>query len=73
MTFGVNLFAPNPVPVDPEAFRRYARAVAPEARTYGIDALAVGIVEDDDRIRSTCCCPTRYRPSASPSPSRKQP
>lgn len=30
--FGVNLFAPNPVPVEPEAFRRYARAVAPEAR-----------------------------------------
>ncbi|WP_411089161.1 nitronate monooxygenase [Streptomyces sp. 061-3] len=46
--FGVNLFTPNPVPVDPEAFRRYARAVAPEARTYGIDVQAAGIVEDDD-------------------------
>jgi NAD(P)H-dependent flavin oxidoreductase YrpB (nitropropane dioxygenase family) len=46
--FGVNLFAPNPVPVDPEAFRRYARTVAPEARTYGIDILATRIVEDDD-------------------------
>ncbi|MCX4530947.1 nitronate monooxygenase [Streptomyces sp. NBC_00841] len=46
--FGVNLFAPNPVPVDPEAFRRYARTVAPEARTYGIDILGTGIVEDDD-------------------------
>ncbi|MEY9968867.1 nitronate monooxygenase [Streptacidiphilus sp. MAP12-16] len=48
VTFGVNLFAPNRVPVDPEAFRRYARTVAPEAETYGIDALAIGIVEDDD-------------------------
>jgi NAD(P)H-dependent flavin oxidoreductase YrpB (nitropropane dioxygenase family) len=46
--FGVNLFAPNPVPVDPEAFRRYARTIAPEARTYGIDILATRIVEDDD-------------------------
>ncbi|GAA3482594.1 NAD(P)H-dependent flavin oxidoreductase [Streptomyces yanii] len=46
--FGVNLFAPNPVQVDPEAFRRYARTIAPEARTYGIDILATGIVEDDD-------------------------
>jgi NAD(P)H-dependent flavin oxidoreductase YrpB (nitropropane dioxygenase family) len=49
--FGVNLFAPNPVPVDPQAFRHYARAVAPEARTYGIDLLAAGIVEDDDHWR----------------------
>ncbi|MGW3248514.1 nitronate monooxygenase [Streptomyces sp. NPDC001070] len=49
--FGVNLFAPNPVPVDPRVFRRYARAVAPEARAYGIDLLAAGIVEDDDHWR----------------------
>lgn len=48
VTFGVNLFAPNPVPVDREAFRRYARAIAPEARTYDIDVLSAGIVEDDD-------------------------
>jgi nitronate monooxygenase len=49
--FGVNLFAPNPVPVDPEAFRRYARAIDPEARAYGIDLRAAAIVEDDDHWR----------------------
>jgi nitronate monooxygenase len=52
--FGVNLFAPNPQPVDPAAFRAYARALAPEARVYGIDleaAAAAGIVEDDDHWR----------------------
>ncbi|GGP07496.1 nitronate monooxygenase [Nonomuraea glycinis] len=46
--FGVNLFAPNPIPVDPESFRRYARTITPEARPYGIDVLSAGIVEDDD-------------------------
>ncbi|MFD8079857.1 NAD(P)H-dependent flavin oxidoreductase [Streptomyces sp. NPDC059718] len=46
--FGVNLFAPNPVPVDPDAFRRYAHAIAPDAGTHGIDAPAAEIVEDDD-------------------------
>jgi NAD(P)H-dependent flavin oxidoreductase YrpB (nitropropane dioxygenase family) len=48
VSFGVNLFAPNPIQVDPEAFRRYARAIAPEAQAYDIDVLAAGIVEDDD-------------------------
>ncbi|MFD3456062.1 NAD(P)H-dependent flavin oxidoreductase [Streptomyces sp. NPDC058691] len=47
--FGVNLFAPNPVPVDPEAFGRYARAVAPDALAHGVDVLAAGVVEDDDQ------------------------
>ncbi|WP_433188098.1 nitronate monooxygenase [Actinoallomurus sp. CA-150999] len=46
--FGVNLFAPNPVPVDPDAFRRYARTIAPEAQAYDIDPLAAEPVEDDD-------------------------
>ncbi|MBF9069306.1 NAD(P)H-dependent flavin oxidoreductase [Streptacidiphilus fuscans] len=58
--FGVNVFAPNPVPVDPAAFRRYAQALAPEARAVGLDpeawdpaawdaeTLAARIVEDDD-------------------------
>ncbi|MFB7500169.1 NAD(P)H-dependent flavin oxidoreductase [Streptomyces sp. NPDC056161] len=50
--FGVNLFAPRPVPVDPEAFRVFARAIAPEARAYGLDAAEDGIVEDDDRWRA---------------------
>ena len=30
-TFGVNLFAPNPLPVDLDEFRRYALAVQVEA------------------------------------------
>lgn len=51
VSFGVNLFAPNPVPVDPEAFRRYARAIEPAARIYGIDPRAAAIVEDDDHWR----------------------
>ncbi|MEY9938826.1 nitronate monooxygenase [Streptacidiphilus sp. MAP5-3] len=50
--FGVNVFAPNPVPVDPASFRRYAEALASEARAVGLEpeALVAGrIVEDDDR------------------------
>lgn len=46
--FGVNLFAPNPVPVEPRAFRRYAAAIAPDARAYQLDVPAADIVEDDD-------------------------
>ncbi|GAA1933806.1 NAD(P)H-dependent flavin oxidoreductase [Streptantibioticus ferralitis] len=46
--FGVNLFAPNPVPVDPGAFRAFARAIAPEGRAYGLDTTQTRIVEDDD-------------------------
>ncbi|MGH3718528.1 MAG: nitronate monooxygenase [Pseudonocardiaceae bacterium] len=48
VAFGVNLFAPNPVPVDPEAFGRYARAIAPAAERYGVDLLEVPLTEDDD-------------------------
>jgi nitronate monooxygenase len=48
-TFGVNLFAPNPVPVDPAEFRRYAAALQPEADRYGIDLRgAQPVVADDD-------------------------
>jgi NAD(P)H-dependent flavin oxidoreductase YrpB (nitropropane dioxygenase family) len=49
VSFGVNLFAPNPVPVDPGAFRRYASAISPEARRHGVDLLDAPIVEDNDR------------------------
>jgi NAD(P)H-dependent flavin oxidoreductase YrpB (nitropropane dioxygenase family) len=48
VAFGVNVFAPNPVPVDPEAFRSYARTIAPETEIHGVDALSAAIVEDDD-------------------------
>lgn len=46
--FGVNLFAPNPVPVDPNAYRSYAAAIQREGRPYGLDPLAVPLREDDD-------------------------
>jgi nitronate monooxygenase len=45
--FGVNLFAPNPVPVDRAEFRRYAAAVQAEADQYGL-RLDETPVEDDD-------------------------
>jgi nitronate monooxygenase len=47
-TFGVNLFAPNPVPVDPDAYRRYAAAIQVEADRYGLDVANTSPVEDDD-------------------------
>lgn len=47
--FGVNVFAPNPVPIDAGAFRRYADAIRPEADRYGIDLGGADPVEDDDR------------------------
>src|SRR5689334_25166452 len=46
--FGVNVFAPNPRPVDVEAFRRYARAVQDEAARYGLELTGGDPVEDDD-------------------------
>jgi NAD(P)H-dependent flavin oxidoreductase YrpB (nitropropane dioxygenase family) len=51
VTFGVNLFAPNPVPVDPSAYRDYAHAIADEGKRYGVDLVDVPIAEDDDRWR----------------------
>jgi NAD(P)H-dependent flavin oxidoreductase YrpB (nitropropane dioxygenase family) len=44
---GVNLFAPNPLPVDPAEFRRYAQLLAPEAARHGLTLDPVP-VEDDD-------------------------
>ncbi|MGW0086296.1 NAD(P)H-dependent flavin oxidoreductase [Streptomyces sp. NPDC003393] len=46
--FGVNLFTPNRVPVDPGAFRAFADAIAPEFRSYGLDPAHTRPVEDDD-------------------------
>src|SRR5688572_5549990 len=45
--FGVNLFVPHPVPIAPEAYRRYARSVQVEADRYGL-ALPEEPIEDDD-------------------------
>lgn len=49
--FGVNLFAPNPVPVDDAAYGAYARALQPEADRYGLDLTAIPRTEDDDHWR----------------------
>jgi nitronate monooxygenase len=46
--FGVNLFAPNPVPVDPGAYEQYRRQLQQEAEIFGIDLGGVAIKEDDD-------------------------
>ncbi|MGV0716164.1 nitronate monooxygenase [Mycolicibacterium sp. XJ662] len=48
--FGVNLFAPNPIPVAADAYTRYADALAPVADRLGV-TLPHEPVEDDDRFR----------------------
>ncbi|WP_042394325.1 nitronate monooxygenase [Streptacidiphilus carbonis] len=45
--FGVNLFAPNPVAVSTEAYRRYAQALRAEADRYGL-TLPERPIQDDD-------------------------
>jgi len=45
--FGVNLFAPPSVPVDPAAYRRYRSALQTEADRYGV-SLPAAPREDDD-------------------------
>ncbi len=49
-TFGVNLFAPNPVPVDAAAYDAYRAALHDEADRYGVDLPEVPR-EDDDSWR----------------------
>jgi nitronate monooxygenase len=46
--FGVNLFAPNPLAVDPADYRRYAGLLRPLAERYGVE-LPPEPVEDDDQ------------------------
>jgi NAD(P)H-dependent flavin oxidoreductase YrpB (nitropropane dioxygenase family) len=45
--FGVNLFAPSPLTIDPAEYRRYAEALRPLAERYGVE-LPPAPVEDDD-------------------------
>jgi nitronate monooxygenase len=45
--FGVNLFAPNPLAIDPAEYRRYADTLRPLAQRYGVE-LPSDPVEDDD-------------------------
>ncbi len=47
IAFGVNLFAPNPVPVDLGSYRAYAAVVQSEADQFGL-TLPVQPIEDDD-------------------------
>jgi NAD(P)H-dependent flavin oxidoreductase YrpB (nitropropane dioxygenase family) len=49
-SYGVNLFAPSPVPVDPAAYRRYRDLIRADADRYGLE-LAEQPVEDDDYWR----------------------
>ena len=48
--YGVNLFAPNVVPVDPAAYAAYRELLLPLAERFGVD-LPVEPVEDDDGWR----------------------
>ncbi|EFG79373.1 oxidoreductase, 2-nitropropane dioxygenase family protein [Mycobacterium parascrofulaceum ATCC BAA-614] len=47
--FGVNVFAPNPLPVDPESYRAYAAIVQRDADRFGL-ALPPDPIEDTDRF-----------------------
>lgn len=47
VAFGVNVFAPNPLPVDPAEYREYARVLAGEAERLGVE-LPGEPREDDD-------------------------
>ena len=71
--FGVNLFVPNPVPVDPVAFRAYANALAAMRRPVRARPRRCRDHRGRRRLagrRSTCSSPIRYRWSASRSASR---
>ncbi|MBA3906842.1 MAG: nitronate monooxygenase [Pseudonocardiales bacterium] len=46
-TFGVNLFAPNPMPVDPADYTRYRDAVRVDAARFGA-AIPDEQIDDDD-------------------------
>jgi nitronate monooxygenase len=46
--FGVNLFAPNPLPVDVLSYRHYAAVLKPEADRYGLELPSESPLEDDD-------------------------
>ncbi|OBA62647.1 2-nitropropane dioxygenase [Mycobacterium sp. 1100029.7] len=47
--FGINLFAPNPVPVDPDRYRAYAAVIQREADEFGL-TLPAEPIEDTDRF-----------------------
>ncbi|OBK20045.1 2-nitropropane dioxygenase [Mycobacterium sp. 1245852.3] len=47
--FGVNVFAPNPVPVDPQRYRAYAAIVQADADQFGL-TLPPEPIEDNDKF-----------------------
>lgn len=47
--FGINLFAPNPLPVDPGSYRAYAAIVQRDAERFGL-TLPPEPIEDTDRF-----------------------
>jgi NAD(P)H-dependent flavin oxidoreductase YrpB (nitropropane dioxygenase family) len=47
--FGINVFAPNPMPVDRESYRAYAATVQREADQFGL-TLSPEPIEDDDKF-----------------------
>ncbi|WP_344042243.1 nitronate monooxygenase [Nocardioides panacihumi] len=46
-TFGVNLFSPNPVPVDPDAYAAYRESIRGDAERFGADLPAVPREDED--------------------------
>jgi nitronate monooxygenase len=47
--FGINVFAPNPLPVDPESYRTYAAIIQRDADQFGL-TLPPDPIEDEDRF-----------------------
>src|SRR5947209_4277893 len=47
--FGINVFAPNPLPVDPDRYRAYAAIVQKEADQFGL-TLPAEPIDDTDRF-----------------------
>lgn len=47
--FGINVFAPNPLPVDPDSYRAYAAIIQREADQFGL-TLPRDPVENDDHF-----------------------
>ncbi|MGB7166665.1 MAG: nitronate monooxygenase, partial [Mycobacterium sp.] len=45
--FGVNVFAPNPLPIDPAEYHRYAGQIQTDAQRFGV-TLAPDPIEDTD-------------------------
>ncbi|MBA3782090.1 MAG: hypothetical protein H0X12_09605, partial [Nocardioides sp.] len=46
---GVNLFAPNPVPINSDAFQAYVSELKVESDALGVDLAGVQSREDDDQ------------------------